>query len=204
MGIIDINFYLQSDNVQAVKNIFLNPSLWGSLAGATLSSSAAILIMWLNAERDKKTKRKDKLEEFLVEAVFFRDSVNLLIEHMDAYASVQHILENSPRGDISHSLKRQLTDLKEHKKINEKDILRYLTYIKSVDRTKFSFEYYQHYFKIKYICENDLEFFWDRSMKYDISGAAEIILKAIKDLKIELNKLNEIISAREIEFKKIK
>ncbi|MDK2600242.1 hypothetical protein QO179_20070 [Bacillus stercoris] len=70
MGIIDINFYLQSDNVQAVKNIFLNPSLWGSLAGATLSSSAAIIIMWLNAERDKKTKRKDKLEEFLVEAVF--------------------------------------------------------------------------------------------------------------------------------------
>ncbi|WP_198863702.1 hypothetical protein [Bacillus velezensis] len=40
-------------------------------------------------------------------------------------------------------------------------------------------------------------------MKYDISGAAEIILKAIKDLKIELNKLNEIISAREIEFKKL-
>ncbi|MFW2110362.1 hypothetical protein [Bacillus spizizenii] len=204
MGTIDINFYLQSDNVQAVKNIFLNPSLWGSLAGATLSSSAAILIMWLNAERDKKTKRKDKLEEFLVEAVFFRDCVNYLTEHMDAYASRQHFEENIPRGDISPSLKRQLAEIKEQKKINEKDILRYLTYIKSVDRTKFSYEYYQHYFKIKYICENDLEFFWDRSMKYDISGAAEIMLKAIKNLKIELNKLNEIISAREIEFKKIK
>lgn len=41
-------------------------------------------------------------------------------------------------------------------------------------------------------------------MKYDISGAAEIMQKAIEDLQIELNKLNEIISAREIEFKKIK
>ncbi|MCY8950012.1 hypothetical protein MOE28_09205 [Bacillus atrophaeus] len=123
---------------------------------------------------------------------------------MDAYASRQHFEENIPRGDISPSLKRHLADIKEQKRINEKDILRYLTYIKSVDRTKFSYEYYHHYFKIKYICENDLEFFWDRSMKYDISGAAEIMLKAIKDLKIELNKLNEIIYAREIEFKKIK
>ncbi|MDK2600243.1 hypothetical protein QO179_20075 [Bacillus stercoris] len=41
-------------------------------------------------------------------------------------------------------------------------------------------------------------------MKYDISGAAEIMLEAIENLKIELNKLNEIISAKEIEFKNIK
>ncbi|MEC2236134.1 hypothetical protein P9G78_15210 [Bacillus subtilis] len=120
MGIIDINFYFQSDNVQAVKNIFLNPSLWGSLAGASLSSSAAIIIMWLNAERDKKTKRKDKLEEFLVEAVFFRDCVSELIEHMDAYASRQHFEENIPRGDISPSLKRQLAEIKEQKKSMKK------------------------------------------------------------------------------------
>ncbi|QHZ46980.1 hypothetical protein [Bacillus sp. NSP9.1] len=204
MGIIDINFYLQSDNVQAVKNIFLNPSLWGSLAGATLSSSAAIIIMWLNAERDKKTKRKDKLEEFLVEAVFFRDCVNLLIKHMDAYASYQHLEENIPRRNISHSLQEQMGEIKENKKMNEKDILRYLSQIRSVDRTKFSYEYYQHYFKIKYICENQLEFFWDRSLENDISGAAEIILKEIKALKNELDKLNEIISAKEIEFEKIK
>lgn len=123
---------------------------------------------------------------------------------MDSYASKQHFEENIPRGDISSSLKEQLADIKKIKKINEKDILRYLTYIKSVDRTKFSYEYYQPYFKIKYICENYIEFFWERSMKDDISGAAEFIQKSIKDLKVELNNLNEIITEKETEFKNLK
>ncbi|MED1533924.1 hypothetical protein P4U47_18550 [Bacillus altitudinis] len=203
MGIIDINFYFQSDNVQAVKSFLLNPSLWGSLAGSSLSSIVAIGIMRKNISRDRTLKHKEKLEEFLVEAVFFRDCVDLLIKRMLGYASYQHLEENIPRGDIEFSLQEQLAEIKVNKKMCQRDILRYLSQIKSVDRTKFSYEYYQHYFKIRYICENQLEIFYDHSLENESSGVAEIIKDEIKSIKIELDKLNEIISIKEREFKKI-
>ncbi|MCY8606607.1 hypothetical protein [Bacillus sonorensis] len=190
--------------MQAAKNIFMNPSLWGSLAGALLSSSVAILIMIRNAERERKTKHKDKLEDFLIEAVFFRESVNYLVKHMKAYAFEQHLEEGISRIDLSARETRQLNDVKAAKKLHEEDILRYFSKIKSTNKNRFTYDYFQHYLKIIDLCEHDLEFFWDRSMKNDVSGVAEIMDSAIKDLKIELEKLDDIISKKEIEFENIK
>ncbi|QGX66468.1 hypothetical protein GPA07_13780 [Bacillus sp. ms-22] len=193
MGIIDINFYFQSDNVQAVKSFLLNPSLWGSLAGASLSSIVAIGIMRKNLSRDRTLKLKEKLEEFLVEAVYFRDCVKLLIDQMDAFARTQR---------YEDYISEEEAEL--YKKMDEKEIIRCFKQINSVDRTKFSYEYYQHYFEIKRICEFELEFLWNQSMEHNAKGVPNLIFEDIEALKIELDKLNEIISAKEIELEKFK
>ncbi|MCY9418581.1 hypothetical protein MOF50_18460, partial [Bacillus inaquosorum] len=193
--IININFYFPSNSAQTVNNligILLSPSLWGSLLGALISAGIAIFIMQFNARRESKNKNIDRLEQFLIEAIYFRDNVMSLDNCLEKYIIVTEEIKNQ-RDDPEYG-----RGLSMAQKANEEYAIRCLNNIKSVDKNKFSFEYVQHYSVIVTVCST-LELYF---LKIHPSHEAHVKVASNK-LKQELKKLNEIIETKEQDFLKL-
>ncbi|MEC1488897.1 hypothetical protein [Bacillus subtilis] len=177
--------------------ILLSPSLWGSLLGALISAGVAIFIMQFNARRESKNKNIDRLEQFLIEAIYFRDNVMSLENCLEKYIFVTEEIKNRLVG-IKRDDSEYGRGLSMAQKANEEYAIRCLNNIKSVDKNKFSFEYVQHYSIIVSVCST-LELYFLK-----IHPSHEALVKVeINKLKQELKKLNEIIETKEQDFLKL-
>ncbi|MDL5022657.1 hypothetical protein [Bacillus velezensis] len=178
----------------------MSPGLWGSLIGATISAFVAIMIMQANAKREIRNKKIDRLEQFLIEAIYFRDNVMSLKYCLEEYVFITRKIKELPKGSNQPDDPGYEKGLSNAQLSSEEYAIRCLNNIKSVDKNKFSFEYVQHYSAIVEVCSTLEHYFYFLK----IHTPREIRVKqAINKLESELRKLNEIIETNEREFLKL-
>ncbi|UJX16500.1 hypothetical protein [Bacillus sp. R45] len=201
--IININFYFPASSAQTANNIigiFLSPGLWGSLIGATISACVAIMIMQANAKREIKNKKIDRLEQFLIEAIYFRDNIMSLKGCLEKYVLITEEIKERLNAPIKRDDSEYGRGLSKAQISNEEYAIRCLNNLKNVDKNKFSFEYVQHYSAIVEVCSTLEHYFYFLK----IHTPRELGVKqAINKLESELRKLNEIIETNEREFLKL-
>src|SRR5699024_1413658 len=130
----------------------------------------AIYIMNRTNVNNRKQDKKKVLNEFLQESRFLLYSVEKLIKHTEVFAEYQKEEETIERTDTGPEPNSELAEIRHAKKLNETDIAEYLRKIKNVNRNAFTKDTFDIYLEILSITEGQVEYFWQRSLKRDVSG----------------------------------
>ncbi len=179
-------------------NLFSEPSFLGALLGAILTGLTAILVMIITLWTENARRQRESNASYLKEMKHLLHAVENLSESTKQYAKAQANDEAITHRIDSEGFKtEEAIDIRFNKEIFEKDIIIALSSVNSIDKQNLPSEVTELFLEIKSIATGQIEYFWERSMKADIGGAAEILKVATTKLYEASEKLKSIISRYE-------
>jgi len=199
------NFSIWSEKLLAwTIELLKDPSFMGSLIGALISGLIAICVLRSGIKHQDVLVEKAELRNFLKEAKFLSNSLSGLISSIRNYVNVQYQAESIKIRVNSNGFEtEEISDMKFAKDIIRKDMEKIFVEIKSVDRKAFLSDSFDIYLMIMNRCENEIEYFGDRSMNQDVAGVADILKDSIDEINTLKIKLDEFIKESKDKYNKL-
>ncbi|MFD2704067.1 hypothetical protein [Salibacterium lacus] len=181
-----------------MKELLINPGFLGSLSGAVITGTIALIVMQGNIKFERNLRNKEELKKYIKEATYLKMYVTRLISTMNQYTKYQREEENLGQATDQDGFPTdELNEIMFAKNMIEEDVKRYITKIKGSKREDILEEYFDDYLEIIDITETGIEYFWERSIKNRTDGVADILNEEIKKLQESNEKLKKSIEKQQ-------